>query len=157
MDRETPCHLGRIGLHEKFLPFDLAPNILESTLDQVGVWLGSAIGKRERDVFFHDSLKSNEAAMKPSFWSRLLGFRIIQVRANTKQQARLSDWSPRDTFKVFSQWNTNGSWQSLDLPAGATTFHFQHTYAKTGKRHVTVQIIDDDLDFAATSFVLDIV
>jgi len=69
----------------------------------------------------------------------------------------IADRGQNDSLKVFIQWKPNGKWQKVNLPPNSTTFTFQHTYARVGKYQVTVQVIDDDLDFAQESFELDVV
>ena len=72
-------------------------------------------------------------------------------------QGVIADRGQNDSLKVFIQWKPNGKWQKVNLPPNSTTFTFQHTYARVGKYQVTVQVIDDDLDFAQESFELDVV
>ncbi len=72
-------------------------------------------------------------------------------------QGLISDRSPSDSFKVFIQWSANGPWQAVNLPAGSTSFSFQHTYARIGQYQVTVKVIDDDLDFHELNVVLNVV
>jgi len=63
---------------------------------------------------------------------------------------------PPDTFKVHVRWDLNGPWQAINLPAGTKFFELKHTYAKAGDHHVTVLLIDDDLDFDEVSFLLNV-
>lgn len=72
-------------------------------------------------------------------------------------QGLISDRSPSDSFKVFIQWSANGLWQAVNLPPGATSFSFQHTYTRIGQYQVTVKVIDDDLDFHELKVVLNVV
>lgn len=72
-------------------------------------------------------------------------------------QGLISDRSPSDSFKVFIQWSANGLWQAVSLPAGSTSFNFQHTYTRIGQYQVTVKVIDDDLDFHELNVVLNVV
>ena len=72
-------------------------------------------------------------------------------------QGVISDRSPSDSLRVFIQWAANGSWQSVNLPAGSTTFTFHHTYGQIGRHQVSIQVIDDDLDFDQLRIVLNVV
>lgn len=72
-------------------------------------------------------------------------------------QGVISDRSPSDSLRVFIQWEANGRWQAMNLPAGSTTLTFHHTYGRIGQHQVTVQVIDDDLDFDQLKIVLDVV
>ena len=72
-------------------------------------------------------------------------------------QGLISDHSPSDSLKVFIQWSANGEWQAVNLPPGAASFSFRHSYANVGQYQVTVKVIDDDLDFHELKVVLNVV
>lgn len=90
--------------------------------------------------------------------------RLGEVTASTNQvvgkpivlQGTISDPGVNDTFKVLVQWDSNGPWQTLTLPAGSKFFQVQHKYATIGKKQVTILLFDKDLDFTASSLVLNV-
>jgi hypothetical protein len=71
-------------------------------------------------------------------------------------QGAFVDRSPKDSFKVHVQWDANGPWQSINLPAGSTSFRARHTYSTAGQHRVTILVVDDDLDVDSEQLVLTV-
>jgi autotransporter-associated beta strand protein len=63
---------------------------------------------------------------------------------------------PKDSFRVHVRWDLNGPWQAINLPAGTKFFQLKHTYATAGDHHVTMLLVDDDLDLDDLSFLLHV-